>query len=90
MKDERKECWNCKFFNYYYTKGLTFFNRESFGFCKKNRRLCDNHETCDLWEYKFEKRNTRKEATLTQLPIVLEKLAQLEQILIEEYEDCKG
>ncbi len=89
MKERCTQCWNCKFFDYYYTKSYTFFDREKFGFCKKTRKLCDNHETCDLWQYKYEERNIRKDFALKQLPVVLDKLAQLEQILIEEYEDEK-
>ena len=79
-----KECWSCFKFKAYYTKGIWLFDKSDVGFCVKNKKICNKHNTCNSWYSNQSRKETRKEVALKGLIETLETLSQVNQIIIED------
>lgn len=90
MKEENRECWSCRFYRAYYTKGFCRFEKSDGGFCNRSKeQIADKHHTCELWCYNHIDRRLRKEVALKSLVEVLRSLGILCTILEEEHEENK-
>lgn len=47
-----KECFRCRYFDRYYTKGVKRYNRTKFGRCSVRAEIVGNHDTCQAYVIK--------------------------------------
>lgn len=91
MDDDKKECWNCRWYSPAYTKGCHRFDRRDFGMCR-HEKIVQKHDRCGKWTYntdfhKHVSQAVRREAALKTLNELLQQLAELSQILAERFEE---
>ena len=90
MKEENKRCSNCIYFSAFYTKKFQSFQKENYGLCN-GKKVKERHEVCDMWgRNNVLNRKSRKEycfsASLNTIDGMSKNLAEISQILREEYE----
>ena len=85
-----KECWNCRYYRAFYTKGFSRFNKQKIGICNvENRIIGDKHISCDKWCNGFEIKNIRQVAAIKRIDETTDCFIQIKQILIEEKEELQ-
>lgn len=84
-----KECWNCGNYRMFYTKGYGKFENADMGSCVKFEKIVGKHKSCEFWRGNLIRRRIRKSVCLNMLDAALENIAQIRQVLCEEYEDNK-
>ncbi len=90
MEYKRKECWCCRNYSAYYTKGLCHFERQDCGFCRvHNEIITDKHHTCSKWCFNGMRRQIKKDISLKSLNKTLDNFIEIKQIIIDEIEDNK-
>ncbi len=91
MEYKRKECWCCRNYSAYYTKGLCRFERQNCGLCiYSNELITDKHHTCEKWCFNGIRRRIRKEVSLKALNKALDNLVEIRQMLVEEMNENKN
>ena len=84
MKKENRRCWNCFYYDAFYTKGVGCFKQEKIGACNKHDKTVTKQDTCGDW---IVRPLARAQRTATPcLAEICERLAEVEQILKEEQE----
>ena len=84
MDRKNKACWNCGNYKAYYTKGLCYFDRLDFGWCKKEKRTVDKHEQCPYWCSDYSFRKWRKSYAKHKLDELADAIYEIRQILAED------
>ena len=87
MEIEKKHCYSCKYYNPYYTKGYTKFDRCDTGLCGRRKATVEKHEVCEKYVFMYCGRLNRKQAALTALTENINALAEIKQILEEDDEE---
>ncbi|MBQ8374690.1 MAG: hypothetical protein IJX98_03820 [Clostridia bacterium] len=82
-----KNCFACQFYDEYYIKGYTRFEKQDMGYCRKLEKTVDKHETCDCWRFAQLKRNLRKRTVSAQIHKMIVKLNDIHQILLEYFKE---
>ncbi|MDE7158392.1 MAG: hypothetical protein K2N74_02355 [Clostridiales bacterium] len=88
MKDESKHCYGCKYYEPYYTKGYTQFDRCDIGFCTKKKATVERHEICEKYDCAHYGRIHRRQAALSAIAEHINVLSELKQIIEEDDEDA--
>ena len=52
MNNSCGQCYKCKNFDRYYTKGVKQFDKTQIGWCYVNRKDVNIHDCCDKYELK--------------------------------------
>lgn len=52
MNSKDRQCYMCRNFDRYYTKGVKRFNKTEFGLCCQKRENVNIHCNCGLWAIK--------------------------------------
>lgn len=91
MEEDKKACWNCRWYSAAYTKGYHRFDKQNFGMCRHDKCVQKN-ECCAAWQYNTRanmnvKRQMRRQISLKALKDVLEHLSEISQILKENSDD---
>lgn len=92
MEENKKACWNCRWYSPAYTKGYHRFDKRDFGMCR-HAKCVQKNECCAEWQYNTRingqiTSQLRKQAALKALKEILEHLTEIGQILKEEYDSC--
>ena len=89
MNEKNKKCWSCGRFDAYYIRGFCCLLKESIGFCREHDKIVEKSNTCDKWYCKRTSKEQRIKIAMRSLPEIYNKIATLEQILMEESEILK-
>ena len=81
-------CYNCRFYQPYYTKGYIKFDRLDCGRCGRTKAGVDKHNSCEYFSYLYFSRVDRKEAALAALTEHVHLLAEIKQILDESDDEA--
>ena len=81
-----KECWGCRNYRAYYTKGYCKFDRENRGNCTRHEKIVGKHESCEFWRSNEIRRKISKSICLKVLDTIMSDLSEIKQILAEENE----
>ena len=87
MERKNKACWNCYFYDAYYTKATCSFEKQSLGFCKYKQTITKNEEVCEKQIKVERKRQPSKAVAYRSLIKICQNLEELKQIFIEETEE---
>ncbi len=52
MENTNRHCFRCRFFDRYYTRELTRYEKTKSGWCKKRVASANIHETCENFQAK--------------------------------------
>lgn len=83
----RKECFNCRNYTAYYSKGYSCFIKEKFGKCQICHNIVENHNACDKWASKYPVRKRRKVVAITALENAIGDIQIIKQILSEDKDE---
>ena len=86
MARETDKCCKCRYFNRYYVKSNTDFNKIEYGFCLEKRRTVGAHDKCEIYKTK-PKRKAPNETALRVLSNLLTQISLVRQLLEEEFND---
>lgn len=84
-----KDCINCGNYNAYYSKDRDHFKRERQGFCDLDKKVVQNHDTCERWRNNYWRRTVRNRVCVKTLDKALTTISEIKQILFEEQGDNK-
>ncbi len=56
MENKSNRCGLCEYFDRYYTKGVTHFEKSTCGLCKKKRIFINTYDGCESYEHKTPRR----------------------------------
>lgn len=84
---DSKHCYNCNYYNPYYTKGHKQFDKTDLGFCSKTKTTVEKHGVCDKFSVCRYTRFGRKEAALAAVTENINLLSELKQILEDDNDD---
>ncbi len=85
-----KECWNCKYYRPFYTKGFCEFSKHKIGYCRdKNEIILDKHKSCDCWRNDSVIRNMRQVVAIKKIDEMQNCLVEIRQILAEEKQELQ-
>lgn len=59
MQDIKKNCYSCRYYNRYYTRGVKEFHQTNFGFCFKKEKNIVGCKACENYEYRKPKKNQK-------------------------------
>ena len=76
-------CGNCRYFDAYYVKGVSKFEKQKIGHCALFEKTLDKYEQCSDWQSDSERLQTQKTVVTKELSELLEQTAMLKQILDE-------
>lgn len=82
-----KHCYNCKYYNAYYTKGYKQFDKTDLGLCTKTKTTVEKSGECDNFSRCSYTRFGRKEAALVAVRENINLLFELKQILEDDNDD---
>ncbi len=83
VKKNCGKCFQCKYFDCYYTREIKQFKKAKCGWCKKNKEVVKLQNSCV--NYIFKQKNVRYDYSIKRfLSDVLTELSELRQILEEE------
>lgn len=85
--EQQRHCWDCRYYNAYYTKGNNQFDKVKQGYCKKRDTTTANHESCETWTYHAYPRKVYKSHALMTLENIANSLTGVAQILREAEEE---
>ncbi len=52
MENQSKHCYNCKFLERYYTRGVKRYHKSEFGWCCKKLDHIPTQNCCELFEWR--------------------------------------
>lgn len=77
-------CYNCGIYKRYYTKGFCYFDKEPYGYCWKNQKITEKHETCEFWRTAYYGRGLHKRIAKKKLEECIIQIQDLWQLLCED------
>ena len=84
-----KFCYNCRFYNPYYTKGTVSFNKLDIGLCCHTKATIEKRSNaCEYFQCRYNARVNPKNAALAALTENLNSIAEIKQILEEDDEEA--
>ena len=83
MDGESKQCYMCRNFERYYTKGVKQYSRTKFGYCREKRDNVGIHECCDKYGYRQHAKRTDGSA-LKYLSDLLTEISELRNVIEDE------
>ncbi len=86
MENSGNVCGNCRYFNAYYTKGVSKFEIQKIGRCALFEKDLDKYAHCSAWQSNEQRLKTQQAVAKKELSALLEQTAQLRQILEETKE----
>ena len=87
MERKNKACWNCRCYKAYYTKGWCYFDKLSYGLCKRKNQTVDRVNLCEHWCSNFIVRKRRIKVALMKLDGMADNIMEIRQVLIEEQQE---
>lgn len=78
-----KDCSICQHFSGFYTKTYCGYYREKFGYCGKNKKICDKHDCCDDYKYKTHDKKIKAGFVINALNEALTNINTIKDILEE-------
>lgn len=86
MKDDNRKCWNCGSFRAYYTRGYCCLLKENNGFCNRNNKIMEKSDSCEKWFSRHTSKEKRTRIAVNSISEIYQKVAVLEQLLMDELE----
>ena len=86
MEGDGSKCYNCKYFDGYYTKGTVRYDKTKLGWCFKNHCIVKTQETCEHYVYRPRTRKSSR-ALKMHLSDILTELSEIRKVLEEEHDD---
>lgn len=86
MEGKRGQCYLCRNFQRYYTRGNIKFNRTKFGRCCNKDETVQSSSTCENWRIKTIHRHVSEYAKL-KMNDILHELSAVRQIIEERQEE---
>ena len=83
MENGQRICGNCRYYDAYYTKGISQFEIQKIGRCALFEKTLDKYEYCSAWQSNEQRLKTRRAVAEKELSELLERTSQLKQILEE-------
>lgn len=87
MERKNKACWNCRWYKAYYTKGWCYFDKLSYGLCKRKNQTVDKRELCEGWYSNSSLRKLRMKIALAKLEELTDSITEIRQVLVEEQQE---
>lgn len=88
MENKSDKCYNCKYFDRYYTKGIKKFDRTEFGWCCKKIQTIKSDEACGSFIFKSKNKRSRILLELC-LNDLLTQITEIRNVLEEDADDGK-
>ncbi len=82
-----KECFRCRNFDAYYTKGYCCFMRTNCGQCSVTKETVEKYSTCENWKCRYTPYKIKQKAVMQGLEEALTRLNSIKLILDEKLED---
>ena len=86
-KITEKRCYCCFYYHAYYVKGISSFEKVSYGICDKTQEaLQDKHGSCEKWRTSCQRRKKQIAIAPAILENAVSSINELKQILYEAKE----
>ena len=85
---KNEECYRCKFFDRYYTKEAKQYRRTKFGWCRKQVKSVNVHETCEYFIFKPPRKRCN-EILSNALNDLLTQISEIRSVLEAEEDERK-
>ncbi len=83
---EYNKCYNCRFFDRYFTRGYTKFDKTDIGRCYIMQKVVNKSETCDNFKTR---RNTRRENSVLKITLenLLDEISEIRKMIESENDE---